>query len=90
MTTYTAPQVGDTLIVRYAADEHFAYHETVATVLEVETIPPHKTVTPDVPRWAMWVRLVSSTDSDNNWAYRPGTEHYWPGMGPGDFDWVQS
>ncbi len=94
MSTYEAPQPGDTLAVSHPGDDHFPYSRIVADVLEVEPIPPHETVTPDVPRWAMWVRIVESNHgfppgSDYDFEYRPGTEHYWPGMGPGDFEWVQ-
>ncbi len=74
MSTYEAPQVGDTLIVRYTADY---CPDSIGTVLEIEQIPPEETVNPDVPRWAMWVE-----DPD-------GRKHYWPGMGPGDFEWAR-
>ncbi len=71
----TAPKVGDTIRHAYVTAE----------VLDVETIPPHETVNPDQPRWAMTVRII---DGDQN--FRPGTESYWPGMGPGDFEQVPS
>lgn len=66
------PKPGDTVTSTYGGH--------TVEVLDVETIPPEETADPDTPRWAMTVRII---EGDRH--YPTGSEHYWPGMGPGDF-----
>ncbi len=78
-----APKVGDRIAHQQRDLPGLPGNRIVAEILDVETIPPHRTVDPTTPRWAMTVLII---EGDRH--FQPGTESYWPGMGPGDFEWV--
>ncbi len=79
----TTPKPGDRVAHQQPALPGLPGNRIVAEVLDVETIPPHRTVTPDVPRWAMTVRII---EGDRHSC--PGKTEYWPGMSPGDFEFA--
>lgn len=79
----TAPKAGDLIAHKISDLPGLPGARIVAKVLEVDTIPPHQTVDPNTPRWAMNVLII---EGDRH--FRPGTTSYWPGMGPGDFERV--